>query len=48
MEVHNYLLKPVEEEKLFAVLDRAVGRLRKNDRFLTLELPQETLRAVKK
>ena len=40
----HYLLKPVEEEKLFAVLDRAVGRLRKNDRFLTLELPQETLR----
>jgi DNA-binding LytR/AlgR family response regulator len=33
----HYLVKPVGEEKLFAVLDRAVARLRKNEAVLTLE-----------
>lgn len=32
----HYLLKPVREEKLFAVLDRAVEKLAKNERLLTL------------
>lgn len=40
----HYLMKPVNEEKLFQVLTRAVGRLRRNEPFLTLELPGETVR----
>ncbi len=40
----HYLTKPINEEKLFQVLDRAVGRLRRNEPFLILELPGETLR----
>lgn len=33
----HYLVKPVKEEKLFSVLDRAAERLRKDERVLTLE-----------
>ena len=40
----HYLTKPVSEEKLFQVLTRAVGRLRRNEPALTLELPGETVR----
>ena len=40
----HYLTKPVNEEKLFQVLTRAVGRLRRNEPVLTLELPGETVR----
>lgn len=40
----HYLTKPVNEEKLFQVLTRAVGRLARNERALTLELPGETVR----
>ena len=40
----HYLTKPVNEEKLFQVLTRAVGRLRRNGPVLTLELPGETVR----
>ncbi len=40
----HYLTKPINEEKLFQVLHRAVGRLRRNEPFLTLELPGETVR----
>lgn len=40
----HYLLKPVSEEKLFAVLDRAAAAVRKNERALVLELPGETVR----
>lgn len=40
----HYLTKPVHEEKLFQVLHRAVNRLRRNEPFLTLELPGETVR----
>ena len=42
----QYLLKPVNEEKLFQVLTKAVGRLARNERALTLELPGETVRIV--
>lgn len=35
----HYLTKPVNEEKLFQVLTKAVGRLARNERALTLELP---------
>ena len=40
----HYLTKPVNEEKLFQVLTRAVGRLARNEPALTLELPGETVR----
>ena len=40
----HYLTKPVNVDKLFQVLTRAVGRLRRNEPFLTLELPGETVR----
>ena len=40
----HYLTKPVNEGKLFQVLTRAVGRLRRNEPVLTLELPGETVR----
>ena len=42
----HYLTKPVNEEKLFQVLTKAVGRLARNERALTLELPGETVRIV--
>lgn len=40
----HYLTKPVDEEKLFQALSRGVERLRRNEPFLTLELPGETVR----
>ena len=40
----HYLMKPVKEEKLFAVLDRAVEKLHSNQRTLLLELPGEVVR----
>ena len=40
----HYLMKPVREDKLLAVLDRAADRLRKAERVLTLELGGETAR----
>lgn len=40
----HYLMKPVDREKLFTVLDRAAEKLRKNERKLTLELPDELVR----
>ena len=40
----HYLMKPVKEEKLFVVLDRAVERLHKNTKGLTLETAEEMVR----
>ena len=40
----HYLMKPVKEDKMLAVLDRAVERLHKAERVLTLELGGETVR----
>ena len=40
----HYLMKPVNEEKFYQVLSRAVSRLARNEPFLTLELPGETVR----
>lgn len=40
----HYLMKPVNEENFHQVLTRAVGRLARNEPFLTLELPGETVR----
>lgn len=34
----HYLMKPVKEEKMFSVLDRAAEKLRKNERVLNLEI----------
>lgn len=39
----HYLLKPVQEEKLFQVLDRAVENLKKNERVLPLMFHAETV-----
>lgn len=44
VEALHYLMKPVDREKLFSVLDRAVEKLRKNERPLLLELAGETVR----
>lgn len=40
----HYLTKPVDAEKFFQVLTRAMGRLARNEPALTLELPGETVR----
>ena len=40
----HYLMKPVKKEKLFAVLDRAVEKLRKNEKVLNLEVGGEMVR----
>ena len=40
----HYLMKPVKEEKLFAVLDRVMERLHKNTKVLTLETAEEMVR----
>ncbi len=40
----HYLVKPVNEEKFCQVLTRAVSRLARNEPFLTLDLPSETVR----
>ena len=40
----HYLTKPVGEEKLFSVLDRAMERRQQNERYLNLELPDELVR----
>ena len=34
----HYLMKPIKEEKLFSVLDRAVEKLSKNEKILNLEI----------
>lgn len=44
VEALHYLMKPVDAAKLFAVLDRAAEKLRRNEKFLTLELSGETVR----
>ena len=40
----HYLLKPVQREKLYQVLDRAAVKLKKNEKALTLELAGEMVR----
>ena len=40
----HYLMKPVKEEKLFSVLDRAVEKLSKNEKVLNLEISGEMAR----
>ncbi len=40
----HYLMKPVNLDKLFSVLDRAVERLKQNQRCLNLELSGATVR----
>lgn len=40
----HYLMKPVKEEKLFSVLDRAAEKLAKNEKVLTLESGGEMVR----
>lgn len=40
----HYLMKPVKEEKLFSVLDRAAEKLAKNEKVLTLESSGEMVR----
>lgn len=40
----HYLMKPVNEEKLFAVLDRALEKQRQNEKYLNLMLSGEMVR----
>ena len=40
----HYLMKPVKEDKLFAVLDRALEKQKQNERCLNLELSVEMVR----
>ena len=40
----HYLMKPVREEKLFSVLDRAVVKLSKNEKVLNFEIGGEMVR----
>ena len=40
----HYLMKPVKDEKLFSVLDRAVEKLSKNEKVLNLEISGEMVR----
>lgn len=40
----HYLMKPVHQEKLFQVLDRAAEKLHKNERVLYLEISGEMIR----
>lgn len=40
----HYLMKPVQKEKLFSVLDRAAERLKRNQRVLDLEISGELVR----
>lgn len=40
----HYLVKPVKEEKLFSVLDRAAEKIRKNEMVLHLEISGEMVR----
>jgi len=40
----HYLMKPVNREKLFSVLDRALEKRRQEDRFLNLEISGEMVR----
>lgn len=42
----HYLMKPLDTGKFFAVLDRAHTRIRKNERTLTLETNDETVRVT--
>lgn len=44
VEALHYLMKPVDESKLFSVLDRAADKLCRNEQVLTLELSGETVR----
>lgn len=44
VEALHYLMKPVHEEKLFQVLDRAMQKLEKDARCLNLELSGEMVR----
>ncbi len=44
VEALHYLLKPVKEEKLFEILERAVVKLARNERTLLLETADGTVR----
>ncbi|MBE5951698.1 MAG: response regulator transcription factor [Lachnospiraceae bacterium] len=40
----HYLMKPVKEEKMFAVLDRATDKLSRNEKVLNFEVSREMVR----
>lgn len=44
VEALHYLMKPVNQEKLFSVLDRALEKQRQNERCLNLEVGGEMIR----
>ena len=43
VEALHYLMKPLKEEKLFVVLDRAVNRIIQNEKYLILNYNDETI-----
>lgn len=40
----HYLMKPVNQEKLFTVLDRAAEKLKQNEGYLTVQTAEQTVR----
>lgn len=44
MAALHYLMKPVDRQKLFSVLDRAVEKLGKNEKVLNFEIGKEMVR----
>ena len=40
----HYLVKPVKKEKLFSVFERAVNKIKKNEKILNLEINNEMVR----
>ena len=44
VEALHYLMKPLKEEKLFVVLDRALNRIIQNEKYLLLNYYDETIR----
>lgn len=40
----HYLIKPIKKEKLFSVLERAVNKIKKNEKVLNLEISGEMVR----
>lgn len=40
----HYLMKPIKEEKIFEVLDRAAAKVTKNEKVLTFEIGSEMVR----
>ncbi len=40
----NYLIKPIRQEKLYACLDKAVDKISKEERWILIEIDEDTVR----